>query len=68
LDGTNYMERKGDVTVILRVMDALEIVLWEEAEPPCVGNQLLVGSLSPIMKDAKRLLQLRSDYRYLHKR
>ena len=37
LDGTNYTVWKGDVTVILQVMDALNIVIGEEVEPPA-GN------------------------------
>jgi len=34
LDGTNYIEWKGDITTILNVMNAFEIVRREEPEPP----------------------------------
>jgi hypothetical protein len=34
LDGTNYIEWKGDITAILSVMNALDIVHREEPEPP----------------------------------
>jgi uncharacterized membrane protein YgcG len=34
LDGTNYIEWKGDISAILSVMNALQIVQGEEPEPP----------------------------------
>jgi len=62
LDGTNYIEWKGDITTILNIMNAFEIVRREELEPQASNT---VTGRQAITNYKKRVALATSAIRFL---